>query len=87
MTDQNQDAPFEGLNRLDEFERQRILDEAQLAVDAVNANTKMEIQKGVQEQCSQAIRVALDAAGHITQRERQNIILKIRKQHGLGVFN
>ncbi len=83
----NKNMPFSGLEKLDEFERQRILDEAAYAVDQVNENTKRQIAAGVQATCSQAVAEALHSAGRVTHKQRTQIIARVRKQHGLSMFN
>ena len=79
MSDEQKNTPFSGLEKVDEYTRQQILDDAAYQVEKVNQNTKRAIQAAKEDAASQAISVALSAAGRVTHKQRMDIIEKAHK--------
>lgn len=87
MSNENESNAFVGIEKLDEFTRQEIIDNAQLQVDAVNNSTKAAILAARQAECSQAVSEAIAKAGHIGRRQRYDLIAKVRRQFGFNQFD
>lgn len=71
---QNQNNAFNGIEKLDEFTRQSIIDNAQYQVDRVNSETQRAIQAAKEEQCSAWISAEIGKAGRITHANRMKIV-------------
>lgn len=82
MTD-NRPNPFTGIDKLDEFTQQEIIDSAKQEVDRVNSQTARAIEQAKEAECSKRISEEIADMGHITQDQRAVVINKWHKRLGL----
>ena len=73
MTERN-NTPFTGIESLTEWQREKIIADAEAKVAKVNADTRRAIAQSNEEVCSQAISEALSKKPKISRRERYALI-------------
>lgn len=77
---------FRNIGKLNEFARQQIIDDAELAVQNVNTQTQRSIQAALESEASGAVAQAISDAGRITARQRAQIIDKVHRQYKVHFY-